>query len=166
MENYKKPKYSVKDVANYFLAYGNEVGELITNLKLQKLVFYAQAWHLANFGEPLFEEEFQAWVHGPVVPELYRTYKEQGSMPIVTDLKKEEVERVFSSESRSLLEEVVEAYMTESAYALELMTHREDPWIKARGESQPDDRCENIISKGSMMEFYGERISQKNSASI
>ena len=62
--------------AKYFLAQASEdAGDLISNLKLQKLVYYAQGFHLALYDEPLFLEAIEAWTHGPVVPDLYRHYK-------------------------------------------------------------------------------------------
>ena len=58
------------------------------NLKLQKLVYYAQAWHLALRDVPLFEEDFEAWVHGPVIPALYQEYKKFGWRPILEGSRK------------------------------------------------------------------------------
>ncbi|MFM6174756.1 MAG: Panacea domain-containing protein [Sphaerospermopsis kisseleviana] len=66
------------EVAKYFIRLAHETGSFISNLKLQKLVYYAQAWHLALFEQPLFNEDFEAWIHGPVVPELYHYYKKFG----------------------------------------------------------------------------------------
>ena len=63
-------------VADYIIRSAHESGELITNLKLQKLVYYAQAWHLALFDEPLFDDPIEAWVHGPVVSSLYSKFPE------------------------------------------------------------------------------------------
>lgn len=150
------------DVADFFLAFANESGELLTNLKLQKLVFYAQAWHLANYGRPLFDEEFQAWVHGPVLPLLYAKYKENGYRPILRDVKIEDVEKKFTEEVVSYLNDVAQAYMRYNAYELELMTHNEDPWREARGDLEPDARCEVVISKESMARFYGEKVKINN----
>ena len=64
--------YPVLAVANKILAYGASAtnGELVSNLKLQKLLYYVQGFHLAVFGEPLFEEEIEAWMYGPVVPSV------------------------------------------------------------------------------------------------
>lgn len=70
------------DIASYFIERANQTKSTINNLKLQKLVYYSQAWHLAIHGIPLFKEDFQAWVHGPVVPELYQKYKGFGWQPI------------------------------------------------------------------------------------
>ncbi|MBC6455939.1 MAG: DUF4065 domain-containing protein [Hormoscilla sp. SP5CHS1] len=71
------------DVANYFLAQQDEsAGDLISNLKLQKLVYYAQGFHLAIYVRPLFTEAIAAWTHGPVVPELYEYYQKYGNCAI------------------------------------------------------------------------------------
>ena len=156
MENIKK--ISHKDIAEYFLAFGNESGEVITNLKLQKLVYYAQAWYLANNKESLFDSDFQAWVHGPVIPSLYREYKHWGSSPICNELKFESVKQNFDAETLSFLEVVTKAYMPFGAYQLELMTHQEEPWIQARQGCDPDEKCETVISRDLMTEFYGKKI--------
>ena len=71
------------EVARYFLSLTDEdAGELISNLKLQKLLYYAQGFHLVIYGEPLFPETIEAWAHGPVVTSVYHQYKEYGSEPI------------------------------------------------------------------------------------
>lgn len=72
-------------IADYFLAFANATGSLVTNMKLQKLVFYTQAWHIAVFNEEIFDEDFQAWVHGPVLPSLYEKYKSFQWRPILRD---------------------------------------------------------------------------------
>tara|TARA_B100000508_G_scaffold140877_2_gene144002 strand:- start:1344 stop:1817 length:474 start_codon:yes stop_codon:yes gene_type:complete len=146
------------DVAEFFIALGNETGESITNLRLQKLVYYAQAWHLANFGKPLFEDEFQAWVHGPVVEELYHNYKQFSFRPIERELDISEVESRFSDDQLGFLKEVADVYMTYTAYELEKMSHNEDPWIIARAGLPADEACNNVVTKESMMEYYGEKI--------
>lgn len=155
----KERRVSHKDIANFFLALGNETGDPITNLKLQKLVYYAQAWHLANFENSLFEDaEFQAWVHGPVIPELYNQYKEFGSEPIQTDVKLSDVSKSFTEETFNFLNEVATIYMPKGAYELEMMTHKEDPWTKARGELGSDERSDNVITREEMRIFYAEKI--------
>jgi uncharacterized phage-associated protein len=71
------------EVANYFIWLANETGSFLSNLKLQKLVYYAQAWHLALEESPLFEEDFEAWIHGPVLPTLYQKYESFSWKPII-----------------------------------------------------------------------------------
>ena len=71
------------DVAKYFVSLvDEEAGDSISNLKLQKLLYYAQGAHLALRDEPLFGEPIEAWTHGPVVPSVYRQYKQHGGEPI------------------------------------------------------------------------------------
>lgn len=155
MEN---PNYTYKDIVAYILAYASESGEALTNLKLQKILYYTQAWYLANFSKPLFLEDFEAWVHGPVIPELYHELKIKGSAPIQNTNKLEEIKARFDSETIEYLDEVISVYLPFGAYQLELMTHKEDPWIEARKNCDPDERCTEVIKKLSMQRFYGSKI--------
>lgn len=144
------------DVADYFIRLANETGSYISNLKLQKLVYYAQAWHLAIHDTPLFEDDFEAWVHGPVIPALYQEYKHLGWKPILKDVKKPS----FSEAVQNFLDEVSEVYFSCDAYELERMTHQEDPWVKARGGLPIDAPSNEVISKESMREYYKVRAEQ------
>jgi len=157
----RKTKANAEDVADFFLAFANDTGETVTNLRLQKLVYYAQAWHLANYEKPLFEEDFEAWVHGPVVPALYRRYKEFGFKPIEKNVELEDVEKKFNKQTVSFLQEVADVYMQYTPYTLEQMTHREEPWIKARGSKGPAESCNVVISKKNMQDFYGAKVKNK-----
>lgn len=155
-----RKKITYKDVSDYFLAFANDVGQLITNLKLQKLVYYAQAWYLANYGKPLFDSDFQAWVHGPVIPDLYHEMKAFGYNPIIQPLDIKKIEKRFDADTLDFLKEVVDVYMPYEAYDLERMVHREQPWIQARDGCAPDEICTNMISKESMGEFYAKRLQE------
>ena len=79
--------YKVIDIANQLLvkAYRASDGELMTNLKLQKMLYYQQGFHLAYFGTPLFDDEIEAWMYGPVVPSVYNHYKGNGRNGIIPD---------------------------------------------------------------------------------
>lgn len=142
-------------VADYFINVANDSGDFISNLKLQKLVYYAQAWHLALEGKPIFNEEIQAWVHGPVIPSLYCKYRHFKYHPID---QKNNKNLPIDSKLRGFLDNVCEAYMTQDAYALELMTHSEEPWINARRGIPADQNCDNIITLESMKEYYAKRL--------
>jgi uncharacterized phage-associated protein len=146
------------DVASFFMAVANESGEVLTNLKLQKLVYYAQAWYLANNKKPLFEANFEAWVHGPVIPELYKLYKESGADSMIPVKKVSEIKEILGEEVSNFLDEIVKTYMPYGGYHLELMTHAEAPWINARANYEPDQICTEIIPQDSMLEYYGKRI--------
>ena len=117
---------SCYDVAKYFLSIVDEdAGDSISNLKLQKLVYYGQGFHLAVFDAPLFNEEIVVWQHGPVVVDLYHRYKKYGSGSIPP----EEIDlEIFDQELRELLDEVYSAYGQFSASKLRALTHEEPPW--------------------------------------
>ena len=151
-------KITYSDVADFFLAFANEFEEPITNLKLQKLVYYAQAWYLANYGKSLFDADFEAWVHGPIIPALYYKYKIYSFKPIIEDLSIEDIKNRIDKDIFEYLNEVAEVYMPRTGYEMELMAHRELPWIAARKGFEPDQSCHNIISKESMRQYYGEKI--------
>ncbi|MDD2446026.1 MAG: DUF4065 domain-containing protein [Clostridia bacterium] len=159
-----KEKLGYLRVADFFLAFANSKGDFLTNLKLQKLVYYAQAWYLANYNKSLFQDDFEAWIHGPVIGKLYRELKAKGfylSTPIKSSSKIEKVKEgldKIDTELFAFLEKVAKVYFSYTAYELELMTHQETPWIKARKNLKPTDRCTNVITKSSIRDFYGKRI--------
>jgi len=119
------------DVAQFFLSkVREEVGDIMTHLKLQKLVYYAQGFTLAITGKPLFEEPIEAWDHGPVVPALYNEFRRYGSHPI-PPLASGSVDDRFSKEHLEILEDVHELYGQFSAWKLRNLTHEEPTWEKA-----------------------------------
>ena len=119
-----------EDVARYFLAVQDtDHGEPISNMKLQKLCYYAQGISLAILEKPLFHEEIEHWTHGPVVPILYRRYQSSGAGPIPPpedlDLK------LYNPEIVGLLDKVYQLYGQDSAWELRNKTHDESPWINS-----------------------------------
>lgn len=135
------------DVARYFLAKSDpEIGELISHLKLQKLCYYAQGFHLALYGDPLFAESIEAWTHGPVVPAVWREYKDYRGEPIPAPADFDP--SIYSDDEKELLDEVYSVYGQYSAWKLRNMTHEEAPWIAAHGAGG------GVISRESMSEFF------------
>lgn len=117
------------DVANTFLRLNDpDSGDLLTNLKIQKLVYYAQGFSLAITGEPLFDEKIEHWDHGPVVPDLYHALKNNGSSVIVAPDDYIPSDHL-SEEQINLIKEVQDVYGQFSAWKLRDMTHLEDPWM-------------------------------------
>jgi uncharacterized phage-associated protein len=155
-------KITCFDIADFFISFSNCTGSLISNLKLQKLVFYAQAWNLAVNKVPLFNEEFEAWIHGPVIPELYDIYKENKWHPIIRDDLNEtkfvEIKTLLDNKTNEILQDVITEYFPMDAYALEKSTHLEEPWIAARKGIPQDEPCRNVIDKDSIMKFYSQFV--------
>jgi uncharacterized phage-associated protein len=139
-----------RNTADFLLVESRERGELLTNLKLQKLLYYAQAWRLALRGEPLFAEDFQAWVHGPVLLSEYFRFREYRWRPLELDVQRP----VLTEDLQGYLVEIVDVFGVESAVSLELMTHREKPWLEARGDIPSDQPSNARISKDTMRTFY------------
>lgn len=142
--------HTANDIADYLIAESRERGELLTNLKLQKLLYYADAWNLALRDEPLFDEEFKAWVHGPVLASQYHRFKDFRWMPITSEIERPNL----SADLSAFLDEIVDVFGSETAVALELMTHRELPWIEARGDTPASDPSSAKISKETTKKFY------------
>ena len=141
---------TAKDVANYFLSKTREeIGDNITHLKLQKLVYYAQGFHLAVYKTPLFDEPIEAWDHGPVVPALYKEYRVYGLSPIPGTVEAEAV-LPFTEEQLALLDDVYEVYGQFSAWKLRALTHSEPTWEKAYPNG--------IITHQAMEKFFKTQI--------
>jgi uncharacterized phage-associated protein len=144
----------VRDVAKYFLSLcDEEVGDTISNLKLQKLVYYAQGFHLALTGKPLFDDEIEAWAHGPVVPSLYHEYKDHKACAIKSPDDFDP--SCIPSDVRALLDEVYTVYGQFSAWKLRNLTHEEKPWIDAYDKTV-------IIPKKAMKEYFSNLIEHED----
>ena len=143
------------DIAKYFLSKLNpESEEVITPLKLQKLVYYAQGWLSAFHDYFLFPEDFEAWVHGPVIPALYFEYKQYGYSPIP---KAESINQdSLSPEIKAVLNMVHNIYGRYDGKYLEELTHKELPWVKARGNCKEDEVCDRIIPKNEIRDFFAQ----------
>jgi uncharacterized phage-associated protein len=145
-------EYNASDIAKIILKMSNpDVGDIISNLKLQKLLYYSQGFHLAMYDHALFEEEIEAWMYGPVVPCVYREYREFGSGAIEVD-RDYEIPETVSKEKLDLIAEVYEVYGQFSALKLMNLTHEEEPWCSVPAKQG------SIISKESMKRFFKTRI--------
>jgi uncharacterized phage-associated protein len=112
---------TANQVADFFLCFAQEHGDVLSPLKLQKLIYYAQAWHLALKSSPLFEERIEAWIHGPVVRSVYSRFKNYRWKAIDKKINYPDI----SQRIASFLEEVSSVYGRYSAWDLERMTHQE-----------------------------------------
>lgn len=151
-----KSDTSIELVADYFIRFLQERGDLLTNLKLQKLLYYAQAWYLALHNKPLFSAKMEAWIHGPVSPVMYQRFKHYGHRPIIESPKNPKL----SKKTRDHLDEILEVYSQRSAFELEMLTHQSDPWIKARGNIPIDQPSTAEISLTEMKKFFKKKMKE------
>ena len=108
--------YDVQDVAEYVITYSEVKDYGISNLKLQKILYLIQAYSLIHTKKPCFSEDIEAWDFGPVIPEVYRKYKQFGSTDIQIRFRRlEEVQKGFEKEDRKRIEEVVDRFADFSA---------------------------------------------------
>lgn len=137
---------SVLDSAAYILGKRGAM----TTMKLQKLVYYSQAWSLVWDEEPLFSERIEAWANGPVCPVLYDAHR--GVFRI------SEVPQGDSSKlnvpQRETIDAVLEFYGPKSAWWLSDLTHQESPWINARKNLSSGERGNKEITHAEMAEYY------------
>ncbi len=149
---------TIFDVANFFLKIvDRDLGSTITPLKLQKILYYAQGYHLAYYDKELFSEDFQAWTHGPANEEIYEKYKDYWlcSIPSPT----EEIPEIEDSLC-NFLSDIWETFGIYDGKFLEEQTHKEKPWIDARKGYAPEAKCQVIITKDSMKEFFKSVINE------
>jgi uncharacterized phage-associated protein len=140
------------DIADYFLCLQDRDAEdYISNLKLQKLCYYAQGFHLASSGVRLFPNDIEAWQHGPVVPELYHHYKCHASseLPLSEDFDS----NALPKKIKNLLNDIYQIYGQYSAWRLRDMTHQEPPWVNTM------KRKESVITDAEMISFFKTRLS-------
>ncbi|MBN2980097.1 Panacea domain-containing protein [Cohnella algarum] len=137
---------TIHDVAKTFLNM-----ESMSPKKLQKLCFYAYSWYLYYFEKPLFDNRFQAWVHGPVDPSLYHTYKEFGWSAIPREAT---VPNVITNDAEvyEFLESLYESYGHLDADELEALTHDQIPWKRARAGLQPFQASNSPIKDKDIIE--------------
>ena len=143
--------YNVMDIANELLkrAADNGGGDLLTNLKLQKMLYYEQGFHLAYFNEPLFNDPIEAWQYGPVVPVVYDYYKACGR----NGIEPEEKEFTsFGPIEKALFFFFFRVYGAYSAIGLMNMTHSEMPW------SSTPTGVGNEITHDKLKTFFKKRL--------
>ncbi|HFR5302679.1 TPA: Panacea domain-containing protein [Streptococcus equi subsp. zooepidemicus] len=140
-------QYSVYSIADWFLS-----KDSLTPKKIQKLSYYFEAWANALYGKSLINDtQFEAWVHGPVSPELYNKYREYKWQEVP---QKEVDQNIYEKDALELLESVWLTYGDKSANELEALTHSEEPWKKARVGLSETEVSNNIIDVEDMKKYY------------
>ena len=124
-------------------------GEIMSNLKLQKLLYYYQGFHLAFFERPAFDEDIYAWQYGPVVPEVYHSFADKRASIIKTDDFNEQYEEI-TDQQKQLLHVILDNYGQLNASALMNLSHQETPWKSTE--------LLNIISSEKLTSFFKTKI--------
>lgn len=162
---------SIHQIAQYVVLYCNLKGIEISHLKLQKLLYYIQSWHLVYYDNSLiFEDVPEAWLNGPVYTSIYSDYFHTKRFKmndfITVDKDQIEMEKEFTylnemlSDKAELVNTVLLRYSTLSAEKLVLLTHCELPWNNAR-EKCKDLSCKEKISLNDMYSYYTSLIKVK-----
>jgi uncharacterized phage-associated protein len=145
---------TINQVCDYIILMCRSGGEQLNVLKLQKLLYYVQAWNLAFTGKPLFDGKFQAWVHGPVNREIFDRFAATKSLYAAVE------EADITAEERLHIDNVLEIYAPFSGSDLEAQAHAEEPWIRARKNCRPTERCAVELDEALMGEYYKKRLNQ------
>jgi uncharacterized phage-associated protein len=144
---------NVNAVAKFFIDFANQKqDDNMTNLRLNKLLYFAQGHYLAKTGKPLFNNIIEAWEYGPVVPTVYRQYKTHGKNPIAEAAGITGTESLTAEEKEFLLD-IGREYMRYSSYGLVDMTHKPDtPWSKVRYSGNGDG--DKVIMRELIKEYF------------
>lgn len=153
--------YNVLTIARFIINYCNENDIVISNLKLQKLLYFIQAYFLITFDKTCFRENIEAWDFGPVIPEAYHEFKQYGSgnIPKITryivdssdDCYYEEYNSTISNNDQKAIEEVIEEFKEYTATDLVKLTHSQDPWKYVYTPC-----ANNIITTKSIKDYFNE----------
>lgn len=141
------------DVSKYVINYLNKKSYPVNHLKLQKLLYYIEAWYTVFTGSNLFEEQIEAWQHGPVIRRVWDYFKKE-SILYNTLKKYDGFELEASKEQIEIINDVLDEYGDKTGYYLETLTHSEEPWRIAR-------RKNKNIDKNTMKQFYGNKLNAK-----
>ena len=143
--------YNAIDIAKKIVCRTDvEHGDSMTNLKLQKLLYYMQGFHLAFFGTPFFEDSIEAWTYGPVVPVVFQEFKKYKKRDINPENYKDSL--VLTADEQQMFDMVYLEYNKFSAVALMNMTHTEGPW---KGHDIGD-----VITNDELRDFFLTQIEQ------
>lgn len=139
--------YNVIDIAKYIILFCKKYGYSISNLKLQKLLYFVQAQFLI-YGRPAFNEDIEAWDFGPVVPEAYQCFKIWGNSEIPKFVMENVKEKIYDSDQQ-IIDEILKECAPNSAATLVSITHNQAPWTDSY-----EKYCNNVISKKSIKEYF------------
>lgn len=157
-----KELFQVSDKMLIAIAYVFEQMEEITPLALQKILYFIQGIHMTLYGKPMYTEDCEAWVHGPVYPKVYNLFRdfkynpiEDTRFAIFYGRSKE-----LNSDEKKVIDLVVKTFGKYSGKTLEIITHKEKPWIDAREGYGKVDIAEVVIPQEEMKAYFTEVTKQ------
>lgn len=171
--------HDIKDIAKYVGLSLISKGLSVSPLKLQKILYYVQSWYMVFYGRAntLFSQAPQAWVNGPVYPDIYYQYRDKvanmcdhldakhfdtDDKNVTNTLQNLADNLKLSAEEIELLDSIFMLYGSKSQNGLIFLTHAEKPWVEARGSLSPFQRSENEISLDTMYDFYKNRYDRNH----
>lgn len=125
-------------------------------LKLQKLLYLSQGYSYAFYDRPLFNDELEGWVHGPVVRNVYNIFKEYQYNSIDINFEIEDLDK----EAEEVLNYVIDKFSKYDSKYLEELSHKQEPWILSRNGLDPDERSDKTISKEIIANYFSNEIFQ------
>jgi len=137
----------VHDVAAYIISKLRPIDAM----KLQKLLYYSQAWSLVWDTKPLFTARIEAWANGPVVPEVFRKYQGRYTISQATAGDK----TALNADEKGTVDAVLGFYGEKTGFFLSELTHQERPWKDARQGIAPGEKSNVEITKAAMRDYYG-----------
>lgn len=144
--------YSALDIARYIINRYAEQDIFISNLKMQKILYFVQANFLVETnGKKCFYEKIEAWSFGPIVPVVYRKYKIYGSSAIPSDLFYNDIDFVAPRDAQ-LIDEMLDICKDFSATDLVNITHQQKPWKDAFAKGRNTE-----ITSESLIDFFGKK---------
>lgn len=159
--------HDAREVANFILDVCDKKSQPITNLELQKIMFFCHVWSLVTLKKPLIKNNFEAWQHGPVIQYVYRDFKKYKKSPITgralkinkKNGKREVAKYDFNSQTINFLTNIIDFYSQLGAYHLVKLTHEADgPWDRV-WNSQNQTSIGMEIANNAIIEHYSKTIS-------
>lgn len=159
--------YTINQIADYVILklLLEDDNHLLSNLKLQKLLYFIQAWSYGKDQKPIFNGKFEAWIHGPVNTEIFRRFRDNKSMyslMTIGDVIDSKIFDTVSREDAEFIDYILENYAGFSGSELEQLSHLSEPWIEARGNLPLYERCTTTISEESLKDYYGKSWAELN----
>lgn len=153
----------IHQISDFVISYFEEMGGGITPMKLQKLLYYIQSWHLVHFNHPLFEDEPEAWVNGPVYVKVYNQYKNIMRHDSIYSRKKLDMSKIIedlhlNKEQLHIINETLRIYGAKNEFELVTKTHNEEPWLEARKGLGPFVSSNRTISHRTMKKYYKAKL--------